>query len=157
MRGAGLTVGAFYAHFRSKDELLAQAFAAAMDDMDGVMRSAAGGRSGAEALSAVTSTYLGEAHLNQVQGGCPLPAVAGEAVSSGDRGVRLLLASGLSTMRSRLVSLSGARLDTDTALGLCALLVGGQILARATRGTPLSTELLTACRAMAGRLVEVAR
>ena len=156
MRGAGLTVGTFYAHFRDKTALLREAFEAASDEMEGVLREAAGGSTGPRALRAVVSKYLSEGHLEAAGRGCPLPAVAGEAASSRERSTHRLLADGVARLQRRLLAHGGGGIDAHTALALCALLVGGQILARATRGTPMSTAVLRASTAAAHTLIREA-
>lgn len=154
MAGAGLTVGAFYAHFASKQDLLDHSFTEAMTEIESVMRAAARGRVGRAALVDVAATYLSEEHRERARSGCPLPAVAGEAASSGTRSVRAMLAKGLGTMHERLLALGNGEITADGALALASLMVGGQILARATRGTPVSSRVLAACRDAARRLLE---
>lgn len=144
MRGADLTVGTFYAHFGSKEELLAQAFEAAMDEMGEVVRTAAADQSGCAGLAGVIQTYLGQEHFQAVQQGCPLPAVTAEASLSQGSSIHAWVAQGLETMQSRLLGIAAGELSADDALALVSLLVGGQVLARATRGTPMSERLLEA-------------
>ena len=74
MSGAGLTVGAFYAHFKGKDDLLDHAFSLALDEISAMMRSSAGNKKGRGALADVASTYLSEGHRDHAAGGCPMPA-----------------------------------------------------------------------------------
>ena len=152
MRAAGLTAGAFYAHFQSKSQLLSLAFERALEEIGAIMRGAAAGESGPGALMRIADTYLSEEHMRKPAAGCPLPAVAGEAASTKNRAVHQLLARGLETVGGRLQA--AGDIDADRALGLAALLVGGQILARATRGTPVAARVLAACRTSARRMVE---
>lgn len=144
MRGAALTVGAFYAHFDSKEDLLAQAFARAMDEMGELVRVAAADQTGCAGLSGVVGTYLSQEHLRQSRHGCPLPAVTAEAAVAHDGRLHKMVAKGLDTMHARLLSIASGEVDADDALALVSVLVGSQVLARATRGTPLSDRLLEA-------------
>ncbi len=146
MAGAGLTVGAFYAHFADKDALLAEAFELAMADAHALVAGSAQGKTGAVAGTAVVARYLSEAHRDDVQMGCPLPAMLGEAASESSLATRKLLASGVETLRRRIANATGDAVDDETALALVALLVGGQIVARAVRGTAISSETLGACQ-----------
>jgi TetR/AcrR family transcriptional regulator, transcriptional repressor for nem operon len=80
MKEAGLTHGGFYAHFGSRNALLAEALARA--GQDGAARLAKGVASrqarGASALRAVVEGYLSERHLGSAEAGCPVAALASE-------------------------------------------------------------------------------
>jgi AcrR family transcriptional regulator len=146
MTGAGLTVGAFYAHFKGKDDLLDHSFSLALAEIGEVLRESAGDKKGRAALRDVIATYLSEYHRDHAKSGCPMPAVASSAVPADDRSLRHLVATGLMTLSTRLSDLGGAEITSERALGLAVILVGGQILARATRGTPISSRVLSAAR-----------
>jgi TetR/AcrR family transcriptional repressor of nem operon len=146
MAGAGLTVGAFYAHFDDKNALVAEAFLQALDEAKTLVDEAANGETGGEALSSVVSRYLSEEHRDDVRRGCPLPAMLGEAAASDDASTRELFGRAVMTMRDRLSAVASRDVTDDRLLALVALMVGGQILARATRGTPTSSDVLAACR-----------
>ena len=80
MKQAGLTHGGFYAHFESRDALLAEAIRRAGRDSSAVMtrrveRSRAQGTS---ALRAVVEGYLSEGHLNGTESGCVVAALSSE-------------------------------------------------------------------------------
>ena len=80
MKQAGLTHGGFYAHFESRDALLAEAIRRAGRDSSAVMtrrveRSRAQGTS---ALRAVVEDYLSEGHLNGTESGCVVAALSSE-------------------------------------------------------------------------------
>ena len=80
MRQAGLTHGGFYAHFPSRDALLAEALAHA--GRDGAAR--LGQRMdqrvarGQSALRALVESYLSESHLRDVEHGCVVAALGAE-------------------------------------------------------------------------------
>ena len=72
MKEAGLTHGGFYAHFRNRDALLAEALERAGQDSavrlhDGVARREARGSS---PLRALVEAYLSERHLGEIEAGC---------------------------------------------------------------------------------------
>jgi TetR/AcrR family transcriptional repressor of nem operon len=146
MAGAGLTVGAFYAHFPDKEALVAEAFVQALDEAKALVDGATGGATGAAALSAVVDRYLSEEHRDDVRRGCPLPAMLGEAAASHDADSSELFEQAVKTMRDRLAAVAQKDAPADAVLALVALMVGGQILARATRGTPTSSMVLASCR-----------
>ena len=83
MSDAGLTHGGFYAHFGSKEELLAEAIAHAADE-GLTARTPVGERRGHEWLGAFVSLYLNEEHWGDRAGGCPLAALGGEVARGGD-------------------------------------------------------------------------
>jgi len=153
MAGAGLTVGAFYAHFAGKDDLLEESFTLALDEIGEVMRESAAGRTGRAALVDVTSYYLSEAHRDHTKEGCPMPAVAASAIPLGGRPLHRLVARGLEALALRLESIGAGDISSERALALAVLMVGGQIIARATHGSPVSSRLLFACRDAAKALL----
>ena len=153
MAGAGLTVGAFYAHFAGKAELLEESFTLALDELGAVMRASAAGRTGRAALLDVTADYLSDAHRDHAKEGCPMPAVTASAIPLGGRSLHHLVARGLETLAERLFNLGGGDIARDRSLALGVLMVGGQILARATRGSPVSSRVLAACRDAAKALL----
>lgn len=149
MKGAGLTVGGFYAHFESKEELVGLSLRQALRDrwsqLLGVVQS-----SGSDALEVLIRRYLSRRHRDQPAEGCPLPAVVGEAAHvHASPPVRDALYEELEGWAQGLGELipgdKGQR--RQRALGVIALLVGGLSLARALKGTPLSDDILEACRA----------
>lgn len=80
MKEAGLTHGGFYAHFPSRDALLAEALERA--GRDGAANLAKGlvvreGR-GATPFRALVESYLSEQHLGSSEQGCPVAALASE-------------------------------------------------------------------------------
>ena len=80
MQEAGLTHGGFYAHFGSKDELVADAFLHACDQSAGKLEAAAGAAAEGEKLNAVASAYLTSNHARHPERGCPIAALGGELV-----------------------------------------------------------------------------
>jgi AcrR family transcriptional regulator len=80
MKEAGLTHGGFYAHFASRDALLAEALARA--GQEGVARVskevALRRKQGASALRALVEGYLAERHLGTTEKMCAVAALASE-------------------------------------------------------------------------------
>lgn len=148
MKRAGLTHGGFYAHFSSKEDLLAEALAHASSQVSGTLRQAASNQASPSALLSIVDAYLSLQHLQHPEAGCPLAALGPELVRS-KTNVRRSLANGI---RARLQTLADLVPDDLTAtekrhlaIGVQACMLGGLILAR---GLPESEglQLLDDCR-----------
>lgn len=83
MKEAELTHGGFYAHFRSKDELIAEVIRSGFDRVSERFESHFDGLEGAEWLAAWVHGYLSREHRSHTANGCPLPALASEIARSG--------------------------------------------------------------------------
>jgi AcrR family transcriptional regulator len=78
MKAAGLTHGGFYAHFDSREALLAEAAdRAGFESVQSLQRLAAGA-SGSKALQSMIQGYLSKEHLEHVETGCHVAALGSE-------------------------------------------------------------------------------
>ncbi len=149
MKGAGLTVGGFYGHFGSKEQLFAEAIQSAASSTWSQLLSAAKGDSPGERAMSVVRGYLSRAHRDNAEKGCLLPSAAPEVAREGEpyrSALEAELSGFVRTFSAVLGSSAGAR---EKALGLIALMYGALSLSRAVRGTPLSDELLKAAKKLA--------
>src|SRR6201993_4336116 len=88
MKEAGLTVGGFYTHFDSRDDLVAEAVSSAFGDWKRRVDAAqAGGPAGS--LAKLIDDYLDEAHRDNPGTGCAFSALAPEIARS-DKQTRAL-------------------------------------------------------------------
>jgi AcrR family transcriptional regulator len=80
MKDAGLTHGGFYAHFDSREAMLAEAIQRAGQEKASLVRQDMAERlaRGARPLRALIEAYLSETHLQAVDSGCPVAALASE-------------------------------------------------------------------------------
>src|SRR5438477_3800349 len=78
MKASGLTVGGFYKHFRSKDELLADAIAQGFSDSSEAMYASLQNLPPAERWKAIVRQYLTPEHCDHLGTGCPVAALAPE-------------------------------------------------------------------------------
>lgn len=151
MKGAGLTVGGFYAHFGSKESLVNEALRRTAAQMRERLFRGLDQKPAAARVEVVLKRYLSVAHRDEFAEGCALPAVVGEiGTTSPEHGEALAeqVAALASELRRHLPGGDGALAPRHLALGLIALMFGGLSLARAVRGTALSEEVLRACRAL---------
>ncbi len=153
MKGAGLTVGGFYAHFASKEELFAETITSVAGLMwDGLLASAKGQTPQAKALN-VVRRYLSRAHRDRPDMGCLLPSITAEVARAGGPYREAL---GSEVQRFGLsfgALLGGGGQARRQALALIALMYGALSLSRALAGTPLSDEILAAAKRAAEELV----
>jgi TetR/AcrR family transcriptional repressor of nem operon len=156
MAKADLTVGGFYAHFRSKSALIAEAFQEASREMKATLLSKIEGASPEDWLLGAVRTYVTPEHRDAKPPFCALPVTVSEAARAG-AGERRAYADACgrlaSTLEERTARLTSSRAAArERAVGLLIACVGGVALARATRGTPLSDEILSVARRLAERL-----
>jgi len=78
MAKAGLTHGGFYAHFKSKDELVAAAIDAMFNDARTRFADAVTDKPPAEGLAAYLRFYLSRAHRDARGSGCPITALSAD-------------------------------------------------------------------------------
>src|SRR5437867_780032 len=84
MKGAGLTVGGFYNHFDSKEELFVETLRnAASATWDHLLKSANGDSPRSRTLS-VIRRYLSRQHRDNKETGCLLPSAAPEVAREGE-------------------------------------------------------------------------
>src|SRR5215213_9184853 len=146
MKGAGLTVGGFYNHFDSKEQLFAETIQSAASKMWDWLMSSTKGASPRERVLSVVRRYLSRKHRDNAEAGCLLPGVAPEVAREGEP-YRGALEKELSGFVSSFAAMQGAGPESrERALGLIALMYGGLSLSRALAGTPLSDEFLRAAK-----------
>lgn len=80
MAKAGLTHGGFYAHFKSKDDLVAEAITHMFDERFEHFQRCMEGKDPVKGLRAFIDTYLSVKHLIHRDKGCPIAALSGDLV-----------------------------------------------------------------------------
>jgi TetR/AcrR family transcriptional repressor of nem operon len=86
MAAAGLTHGGFYAHFESKDDLIAQAITHMFDTAhNDRFLSLTEGREPAAAIASYVDSYLSASHRLERANGCPIPTLSGDLPNLSDR------------------------------------------------------------------------
>jgi TetR/AcrR family transcriptional repressor of nem operon len=153
MKGAGLTVGGFYAHFASKGELIDSAIRRIATRMIDRLFVRIEEKPAADRALVILKRYLSAAHRDLKTEGCSLPSVVGEIATTAPEHSPVLREQ-LETLTERMEEhLPPSKLSKrELALGLVALMYGGLTLSRALKGSALSDEMLKACRAL-GALV----
>jgi AcrR family transcriptional regulator len=78
MKDAGLTHGGFYAHFGSREAMLAEAADRAGGEAVALMQQVGGSVPPQQALQAMVQAYLSEAHVKSIETGCATAALGSE-------------------------------------------------------------------------------
>ncbi|MFZ3592371.1 TetR/AcrR family transcriptional regulator [Streptomyces sp. BH104] len=143
MKAAGLTHGAFYKQFASKEALVDEATAHAIGEL--AQRYTAGpepdgGRRDA-AQRKLIDTYLSVEHRDNAAGGCPIAALASDVARAPDgQEARRSYAEGVADFADFLGD------DDQDGLARLSTLFGALVLSRATKGSELSERILAAAR-----------
>lgn len=148
MSEAGLTHGGFYAHFASKDELVAEAIDTMFVDARARFLRETEGRSPAEGLAAYIDFYLSPGHRDARGQGCPLPALSAD-VPRLPQAARERYGRGVASFTSRfegLLDSLGLETPGDLAASLVAELMGALALARAVADPEQSDAILARSR-----------
>ncbi len=144
MSAAGLTVGGFYAHFDSKESLLAEVLGESLATTRNVLLAGLEDLQGRAFVAELMRRYLSRAHRDLPADGCSLPSLTGE-VARQSEATRQVFQDYL----ERLIAPVEAHMSRDRALALICLAVGGIMFARAVKDRELSDRILLACRRFA--------
>jgi TetR/AcrR family transcriptional regulator, transcriptional repressor for nem operon len=160
MSAVGLTHGGFYAHFSSRDELVAAAVAHAFTDGRSRLDSLSARLGGSEPLSAFLAVYLARQHVDAPEIGCAAPALASDSARDAVH-LAAIFTEGiqeyLDALRQHVgppfnESSTAAQSSDDIALLLCAS-VGAVLIARAAGESPLRKKIPKAVNAALRRRV----
>ena len=143
MKEAGLTVGGFYKHFGSRDDLVAEAVNSAFG---GWQRQLDAAKSGGPSVSVakLIDDYLNKAHRDNPGSGCAFSALAPEIARS-DKRTRSLTSEQVRNdiqLMATLLPGRGKRPARSIAILIVSALVGAMSLARAVSDEELSREIL---------------
>ncbi len=145
MRGAGLTQGAFYKQFASKDDLAAQASKRAMESATHRW-SAATAAKPEDPFGAVIAFYLSMGHRGERMDGCPVVALGSDAARQGadvkasfEAGIREYL-----EMLGPWVDEAEGKEPGAKAMAILSTMVGAMVLSRAVNNEQLSKQFLQA-------------
>src|SRR4051812_7857298 len=153
MSEAGLTNGAFYAHFSSKSQMVEKSIERATDEQwHQFEKEIAAGR-----LFDVVRAYLSEQHRDHPESGCASAALLPE-ISRQDPDTRHVYTESvkrlLHAVEKQLADMPKGPKAREIAIGTLALLIGTIQLARAVDDPSLSKDMLAAGAHVANTLIQ---
>jgi TetR/AcrR family transcriptional regulator, transcriptional repressor for nem operon len=143
MKEAGLTHGAFYAHFTSREAMLAEAAGRACAESAAAAADVVASVPPDRALASMLGAYLSREHLEHAEMGCPLAALGSETPRQAVE-VRRVATRHIKEMIDLVARQSpdwGRPGAHQRALVTVATMVGALLLARAVDDRGLSDEL----------------
>lgn len=146
MKEAGLTHGAFYAHFASREAMLAEAADRAGAQSNAVAASVIAAVPPEQSLQALMQVYLSKAHLEGIETGCPISALGSEMPRQSPevRRAATLRIKEMMDLVARQFPDWGQSGAHERALVTVATMVGTLVLARAVDDPALSDSLCAA-------------
>jgi TetR/AcrR family transcriptional repressor of nem operon len=145
MEGAGLTQGAFYKQFASKEDLATQASKRALESASRRW-SAAAEANPKDPLGAVIAFYLSIGHREETMDGCPVVALGSDAArqsvdvkASFEAGIRKYL-----ELLGSWVGDAEGEESSGKAMAILSTMVGAVVLSRAVNDKRLSKQFLQA-------------
>jgi TetR/AcrR family transcriptional repressor of nem operon len=145
MKGAGLTQGAFYKQFASKEDLAAQASRRAFESATRRWSAVAAAKP-EDPLGAVIAMYLSAGHREERMDGCPIVALGSDAArqstdvkASFEAGIRAHL-----EVLGHLIGEAEGEEPNEKAMAVLSTMVGALILSRAVNDKRLSKRFLQA-------------
>ena len=142
MKALGLTHGGFYAHFKSKDDLVETALRSATEEMGAVV---AGKFAEDKPLEGFIDLYLSDAHRDHPERGCPLPTMAAEL---GQRGQPSPSVDRAVQHRADLMAqaLGDGEAAEAQSLVMLSTLIGALVLSRSVEDQDFAARILSTAR-----------
>jgi TetR/AcrR family transcriptional repressor of nem operon len=154
MKDAGLTHGGFYAHFDSREALVIEAFAHAMDRSTERWRKLAEQTPPDQRMAAIVDAYLTPAHRDDPGHGCAIPTLGAEIARESPR-TRKAFAAKLEEMIDALAAQIPdlpRKIARKQATAMIATMMGTLVMARVAGNGEFSEEILGSGReAVLGR------
>ena len=141
MKALNLTHGGFYAHFKSKDELVEKALQAAAAELDAHCEMLF---SQERPLEAFIDSYLSEWHLTSPDQGCPLPTMSSEMGLRGQHSATTDAVLG-ARLKQIETALADGRGDVQ-GLVMMSTLVGALVLARSVEDPVFADRIMGVVR-----------
>jgi TetR/AcrR family transcriptional repressor of nem operon len=141
MKEAGVTVGGFYKHFDSRDELVVEALATAFQDLDRWEEHT-------DTLTKGLENYLSEEHRDEPGAGCALGALLGD-MSRASRSAKAVYTARLKRTLAHATGLVPPNGNSDRrgrAILTISAMLGAINLSRAVSDPNLSREILQRTR-----------
>ena len=148
MKEAGLTHGGFYAHFDSREALVIESFAYAMDRSMEHWRKITGEVAPEKRLALVMESYLTALHRDDPGHGCSIPALGAEIARESPK-TRKAFAGKLDEMIEMMTDYIGGvprKTARKQAIATLATMAGTMLLARIAGSGELSDEVLKSGR-----------
>jgi TetR/AcrR family transcriptional repressor of nem operon len=145
MKGAGLTQGAFYKQFTSKEDLAVQASRRALESATRRWSDAAAANP-KDPLGAVMAFYLSMGHRREKSDGCPIVALGSDAARQGAE-VKASFESGIREyldLLGRWVGQTDGEEPNGKTMAILSTMVGALVLSRTLNDPDLAQAFLHA-------------
>lgn len=153
MKRVGLTHGGFYAHFTSRDDLVANVIDRMFNETGERLNALSSLPEGAARLTRLIDLYLSPEARNAPEHNCPMPSLAGEASRLPDE-ARARFTLGIQEMQAliaRSLQVMGHAQPQSLASSAQAELIGAMALARAIQDDAVAEQLLADSRSQLKR------
>lgn len=143
MKGLGLTHGGFYAHFKSKDDLVETALGSAVEEMNTLVCEKFAQE---HPLEKFIDLYLSDTHRMHPERGCPLATMGAEL---GQRGQPSAAVDAAAQRRLQLMAaaLGGGAAADEQSLVMLSTMIGALVLSRSVVDEAFAERVLEASRA----------
>jgi TetR/AcrR family transcriptional repressor of nem operon len=145
MEGAGLTQGAFYKQFASKEDLAVEASRRALEGASDRWSDAAE-QNPDDPLGAVIAFYLSGDHREEKMDGCPIVALGSDAARQGSE-VKAAFEAGIKAhleVLGRFLAGTGGEASSGKAMAILSTMVGAVTLSRVVNDPNLAQAFLNA-------------
>lgn len=152
MKKAGMTRGAFYAHFDSKEDLYANTIRY-VSEQSAMVKAYSKGVRGKVFMDNIINVYLSENHLKKALP-CPLAFLATDVANSNEkiRSVYTEIYNKFVDVMERESTHASLQRQQDVMLAVSAMMIGGVAVGRALVDPDLTERLLASCRQLASEL-----
>lgn len=149
MEEAGLTAGAFYAHFKSKTDLLEQSVEHSFKFSRNLMMKDTEHMSGEEKIRTIMNRYISTLHRDLPEKGCMIPALASEIYRGSDKASEMIGKFLNKWAQLMMIHIEGDFTPAEKkqkALNIISQAVGAILLSRMVKNTELSDEIINSAQ-----------